>query len=252
MGLLGGNSHRGLVIGAVAAVSALVVGSILTFTSGSKSAIDNTQVGATITGTRLHQVLGHLFDGVSTMHVTYASNGGQRGPTREADIIIGPPVQAKVTLTTTTAPPQTATVIIKDNKAYLHTASLGSTWLLMSSADDGVSGTPGLGQTDFELALLGPNTVGTYKGPATVDGIAIREYALSVSPSATAQASPSPGVAPRLVATVWIDTTGRLIQLTYSPTGQGDWITATYSNWGESVTVQAPPSKDVNVLAGSM
>lgn len=251
---LRGNRRAALIAAALAAVG-LVTAALLIFTGGAKP-IDNTPVGGTLTSERLHQVLGHLFDGVRTVHVRFTSTGAP-GPKREADLILGPPVQAKVTLTTTTAPPQVGTVIIKDNKSYLHVPSLGSKWVLMSSANDGVSGTPGLSQTGFELALLGQHTVGTYKGPATIDGIATRQYALNATPSATPSAGPSPttpstATAPRLIATVWIDGSGRMIQFSYSPTGQGDWVTATYSNWGEAVTVQAPPEKDITVLQGVM
>ena len=239
--------RKRLAIGAVAIAVVVVVAVVLGFALGSKKSIDDTEVGGTITGDRLHSVLGHLFDGVSTVHVKYVPNSGPAAGA--ADVILGPPVQAKIALTTTTTPPQTGSVIIKDNKAYFTTASLGSKWVIMSSADDGISGAPALGQTAFELSYLGPTTVATYKGPASIDGISTREYVLT---STASSASASPTGTPQVVATVWIDTNGRLIQYSYSPTGDGTWVTATYSNWGESVTVQAPPSQDITVAQGAM
>ncbi|BBH15818.1 hypothetical protein Back2_01050 [Nocardioides baekrokdamisoli] len=219
---------------------------ILLVTGGSKS-IDNTKVGGTLSGDRLHQVFGHLFDGVRTVHVEYVPSGGPA--VGSADAVIGPPVQAKITLSNPSAPGQAGTVIITGDKAYLHAASLGSKWILTSSADDGISSAPAFGQTNFELLYLGPHTVGTYKGSATIAGISTREYVLTAS---TSTATPSATSASQTIATVWIDNTGRLIQYTYSPTGDGSWVTATYSKWGEPVTVQAPPAKDVTVLSGTM
>lgn len=234
-------------VGAVLAIVAVVVGVVLLVTGGSKSSVDTTQVGGTLTGDRLRQVLGHLFDGVSTVHVAYVASGGTT--TAAADVVTGPPVQATITLSSSTAPAQTGTVVIKDGKAYFTQPSFGSKWLLMSSADDGVSGAPAFGQTAFELRYLGPTATATYKGTETINGTATREYVLSAT---AATSSASPASTAQVVATVWIDNTGRLIRYTYSPTGVGDWVTATYSNWGEAVTVQAPPSKDVNVLQGTM
>lgn len=233
-----------VVVGAVAVVVALVAGAFLIFAGGSKS-IDDTRVGGTITGDRLHEVFGHLFDGVSTVHVAYVPSGGPAAGA--ADAVIGPPVQAKITLSNQSAPGQAGSVIIKDGKAYLNVASLGSKWILTSSAEDGISSMPAFGQTNFELLYLGPHTVATYQGPAAVEGISTREYVLTASTP-----TPSTAGASQTIATVWIDSSGRLIQYTYSPTGGGSWVTATYSNWGESVTVQAPPSKDVTVLSGTM
>ena len=117
-------------------------------------------------------------------------------------------------------------------------------------AFDNESGTSKDGESSaFELLYLGPHTIATYQGPATVGGISTRQYVLSAS---TSTATPSTATASQTVATVWIDSSGRLIQYTYSPTGDGTWVTATYSNWGEQVTVQAPPANLVNVLQGAM
>lgn len=234
------------IAGAVVVAVAVVIGAVLIFAGGSKS-IDDTAVGGTLTGDRLHQVFGHLFDGVSTVHVAYAPGTGPA--VGSADAVLGPPVQAKITLSNPSAPRQSGTIIIKDGKAYLNVASLGSKWILTSSADDGVSSVPAFGQTNFELLYLGPHTVATYKGPATIEGISTRQYVLT-APSTTS-ASPAPGGA-TTIATAWLDRSGRLIQYTYSPTGTGSWVTATYSNWGETVSVQAPPSQDVTVLNGAM
>lgn len=236
----------GFVVGAIVAAVAVVVG-LVVILANSKSSVDDTAVGGTLTGDRLHHVFGHLFDGVSTVHVTYSAGAAQAEAS--ADVIVGPPVQAKITLRSASTPPQTGTVIIKDNKAYLNQPTFGAKWILMSSADDGVSGTPAFGQTAFELLYLGPHTVATYKGSATVGSVSTREYVLSAS---TSTATPSPASAPQTVATVWLDGSGRLIKYTYSPTGDGTWVTATYSNWGEPVTVTAPPANQVNVLQGAM
>lgn len=236
----------GIVVAAIVVVIAGVVAVVLVATA-STSPVDDTKAGGTLTGDRLHAVFGHLFDGVRTVHVTYSAGTAQ--PEASADVVVGPPVQAKITLRSASTPPQVGTVIIKDNKAYLNQPTFGAKWILMSSADDGVSGAPAFGQTAFELLYLGPHTIATYQGPATVGGISTRQYVLSAS---TSTATPSTATASQTVATVWIDSSGRLIQYTYSPTGDGTWVTATYSNWGEQVTVQAPPANLVNVLQGAM
>lgn len=247
------NTVRGrgpALLAAGVALLVIAVVAIVIWSGSSTSSIDDTEVGGSLSGDRLHQVMGHLFDGVNTVHVAYVPNGGKTPATATADVVIGPPVQARITITTTTAPPQTGTVIIKDQKTYLSQPGFGSKWVLLSSADDGVSGTPAFGQTSFELRYLGPTATATYRGPATVDGTSTRQYVLSAA-APSASASPT-STTPQIVATVWIDDSGRLIKYTYSPTGQGDWVTATYSNWNEPVTVQAPPSKDVAVVQGTM
>ena len=239
------------VIGVLIAIVAVIGGTVAFWPSSTKS-IDNTAVGGTLGVDRLQDVLGHLFDGVSTVHVQFASTSG----VSQADVVCGPPVQARIALGG--APKQAGTIVIKDGATYLHQDSFGAKWVLLASSDDGVSGAPTFcDQTNFELTYLGPHTTATYIGPQTVAGASVREYEL-VAPIATGSASPTASAAapdgtPQKVATVWIDDSGRLIQYQYSPAGVGSgWVTATYSNWNAPVTITAPAQKDIQVVSGTM
>jgi hypothetical protein len=227
--------------------TAAVLLSVATLTACGSTPIDNTAVGGTLSPDRVKQVLGHLFDGVQTVHVDYVAVKDPTA-TAAADVVIGPPVQASITIRSTSDPSQSGSIVIKDDKVYLTQPSLKGKWMIASSSQDGVSETPAVGQGQFERAYLGPYTSGTYKGTETINGISTRQYVLTAALPASASPSAKPQVI--TVATVWIDGSGRLIRYTYSPTGDGQWETATYSQWGESVTVNAP--KSTVILDGTM
>jgi hypothetical protein len=235
--------------GALATFLALVL------LSSCGSSIDNTAVGGTLSNERIKEVLGHLFDGVKTVHVDYLPQGQTVVATGAADVIIGPPVQATIKIVGVKDAAMSGSIVVTNDKVYMQPPGFKGKWVIASSADDGVSDAPTFGQVQFERLYLGPRTVGTYRGTETINGTQTRQYVLTATLPGSSSAAPSAAAsptAPITVATVWIDSTGRLIRYTYSPTGEGDWVTATYSKWGEPVTVTAPPAKDITVLEGTM
>jgi hypothetical protein len=234
-------SRKPLLIGALAVVLAAVAAVVvLAWQPWKSSGVDDTKAGGTVNSGKVHDVFGHLFGDAKTVHVDYRSNDANAPATAAADVVIGPPVQARIAITAVKDPSQSGTVIIKDGKTYLTQASFKGQWFIASSADDGVSDTPAFGQTMFELQLLGPKTSAKYDGPETIDGQSTRKYEFSADVNGKAT----------VVATVWIQESGRIVRYSYSPTGDGHFMTATYSKWNEPVTVKAPEKTGVGT--GSM
>jgi len=103
----------------------------------------------------------------------------------------------------------------------------------------------------FEAFDKGLKTV-EYVGREDVDGEEMDHYVLTVDGRAVAeaQANPAGGQLPEeLTYDLWLDDDDLMRRVQYTMGGGG--VTITMSDWGEPVTVKAPPRSDIMQMPGS-
>jgi hypothetical protein len=188
----------------------------------------------------------------STVHVEMRM-AGQVQMTGSGDMDLrSTPVEADLKLTSSSLGSGSVEVLMVHDAMYLHLAQLGDKYAKISlTGENSPLSQMGLGSLDpsamfdrFSDAVSG----GTYVGKETVDGTATDHYRLTIDTSAVASAIPSLSAqATALPATetvdVWFDGEGRFKQMRMD-TG-GETVTESFSDWGEPVTVKAPPANRV-------
>lgn len=192
----------------------------------------------------------------TTVHVEMTMDG-QIQMTGSGDMDMkSKPVEADLKLASSTLGSDSIRMLMVDNAMYLQMAALGDKYVKVSLTDkNSPLAQMGLNSLDptamfdkFSDAITG----GTYVGKETVDGTPTDHYRLDVDTTAIASALPSAmaslgAQASALPATekidVWFDGDGRYKQMKMQTGGEN--VSETFSDWGKTVTVKAPPASQV-------
>lgn len=225
--------------------------------------------GADLTGAGLARTLAHSVAKAESVHVSGRVNAGRHEVTfaldqaRTGTVLHGLRIRAHARVDGSPV-----TLLVVDGAAYIRAPQLmGNThskaWL---GARLGGAGQP-LAEVYHRIAsrlqishlpaLLRSAAAVRDLGPQVVHGVRATHYRLRLNPNQLARAFAGPGLglgldrpdgARRIVtADLWLDARGLPVRL--SAASRGARATLSFSHWGESVSVQAPPAAEVRWLS---
>lgn len=191
----------------------------------------------------------------TTTHVTISSTGSS-GVSAEGDIDYGEdPVRAALTATVPQMGGEVEVRLI-DNVLYLRMPMLSAKFVKVDLEG------PGGGLRDMLTGPLDPTAVlglldnaarATYVGSEDRSGEQLDHYTVEVDPGALAEAVPqAPGLAGAGAVSldVWFDDTGLLRNFAVDLGASSGTLEIEFSEWGQDVSIQAPPSDDVTTMPG--
>ena len=216
--------------------------------------------GASVDDASVKKMFSDAMSAATTVHVDMKMTGQvQMSGSGDMDMK-SKPVTADLKLSSSSLGGSSIRMLMVDNAMYLQMAQLGDKYLKVAlDGKDNPLGQMGLDSIDptamfdkFSDAVSG----GTYVGKETVDGTATDHYRLSIDAKAIALALPSmPAEASSAIPAtetvdVWFDGDGRYKQMKMD--AGGATVTETFSDWGKSVTVKAPPASQVQDMSSAL
>jgi hypothetical protein len=239
---------------ALAAIAATTLGLALSACGGSGSgdhsqAPGSTGAGASSTagdafapGSKVdvataRQMITDGFGGDGTVHMGVTMTGQvQASGTGDMDFK-AKPAKGSFTLSSSTLGGGSIAMLMVDDAMYLKAQQFGPKYLKVSMAGkNNLASRAGLGSLDptamFD-SLADRVAGGTYVGKESLDGASTDHYTFSLDKAAGSPATMQ----------AWFDSDGRYRQI--RAVSGGNTVTETFSDWGEPVTVTAPPAAQV-------
>jgi hypothetical protein len=212
--------------------------------------------GEAVSGDEFADLLRTALDEATTAHVTI-NLGGMGSGEGDADYTQTPPELAM--RMSMDALGGDVEVRMVDGTVYLKAASFGGTWISVDLDDpDSPLGDLG-GQLDptrqFE-AFADAVTEATYDGPDEVDGETLDHYRATVDTQELLDELPEAvageaGLPDTLEQEWWFDDEGRIRKFTSDFGGLTGSVELRMSDWGEDVSIEAPPSDEVTTMPGT-
>ena len=223
-------------------------------TSSASSGANAVAVGDTLSAGQFGDVLTNAIDKATTAHLTLDLGHSMGSAQGDADFTKSPP-NAAISLSIDQLGGGVEVRLV-DGTAYLKSATFGDKWVSMPM--DGKDGPMGDLGDQLDVAKTLKNFAdavvsATNEGTDQVDGESLVHYTTTVDTQKLVSMLP-PAAAGSLPKTVtqdwWFDSDG-LIRKFSSDIGSTT-TTLTFSNWGEDVSIEAPPADQVRSMPGSM
>jgi LppX_LprAFG lipoprotein len=213
--------------------------------------------GDELTAEEFAEVYRAALDQATTTHVTISSTGST-GISAEGDVDYGAdPVRAALTAKVSQLGGEVELRLV-DNVLYLRLPMLSEKFVEVDL--DGAGSELGgmmTGPLDptLLLGLLETSTSATYVGPEDVSGEQLDHYTVEVDPGALADQIPQAAdLAQRLpdpvAFDVWFDDAGLLRTMAVDTGDTAGVVEVGFADWGQDVSVEAPPSDQVTSMPG--
>lgn len=198
-------------------------------------------------------LLANALDRATTAHMTMDLGGSTGTAEGDADYTTSPPELA-MTMTLAALGGDVEARLV-DGSMYMKAATFGDKWISIP-LDDPNSPLGALGdQLDVTKTLerfAAAATSATDLGSELVDGDTLEHYSATVDTKKLLESEPqlSAGAASLPDTTTqewWFDGDGLIRKFVFGATG----TTVTLSNWGEDVSIEAPPPDQVTTMPGS-
>jgi hypothetical protein len=216
------------------------------------SASASSTPGQQLSGPQFADILKGALDKATTAHMTMDLGGGNGTAEGDADYTKTPP-EAAIKMTVAQLGGDVEVRMV-GGKLYMKSPSFGDKWV-SASLDDPQSPLGSLGaQLDMTKTLqtfADAVVSATDEGTENVDGDSLEHYKAAVDTkklvSSLSSSGADTGSVPRTMdQDWWFDSDGLLRK--FSTDLGGHPITVTLSNWGEDVSIEAPPSDQVTKM----
>lgn len=258
----------GLAIGLALTASACGGGSAVSNSAAPSGAVSSASArttgdafapGSAVDAASVKQMFSAAMSSATTVHVEMRMTG-QVAMSGSGDMdMAAKPLKAALHLASSSLGGD-ITMLMVDNHMYLKSKTFGDKYVGVA-IDDKNSPLARMGLDSLDPTAMFDRfgdavTGGTYVGKETIDGTETDHYRMTVDTEALASAMPSAaagatGSMPTSeTIDVWFDQDGRYKQM--STAVGGEKVTESFSEWGEPVTVTAPPAGQVKDMTSLM
>jgi len=223
--------------------------------SSSSDPAASTTPGQELSADQFADVLKGALDKATTAHMTMDLGGSTGTAEGDADYTKSPP-EAAIKMSVAELGGDVEVRMV-DGTLYMKSASFGDKWV---SADLGDPNSPlgSLGQqldmTKMLQTFASAVVSATDEGSDDVDGESLEHYKATVDTKKLLSSMPSgsdaAGSLPKTMTQDWWFDSDGLVRKFSSDFG-GQTITMTLSDWGEDVSIEAPPSDQVTTMPGA-
>ncbi|WP_372729872.1 LppX_LprAFG lipoprotein [Nocardioides sp.] len=215
---------------------------------------DQVEAGSAVDVSDFVALLAQSLEGGGTAHLTMEIEGGPSSISAEGDIDYeDAPPSMMLSMTMAGMSGQTMEMRMVDGIVYLKADMTGQKYLSLDTTDPsnplGSALTDQLDPRSMFTAMEESIESVTYVGEDEVDGEEMRQYRVQLDSAAMAdQLGPdaSAGDLPEVVTyDMWFDEDGRYRQMSVDLGASNGTARMTFSDWGEPVTITAPPESDI-------
>lgn len=216
--------------------------------SGDRASVGEGKAGDPLTPTDFADIVDAAFERATTARVDVVNDFQQmKSETTGAVDFTGDSPLMQIQMTGGPLPDgTTADIRLLEDGMYMNSGFSGGKFVKVPAEQ--------IAATGVDLSSIDPSSTArrfaehasevTYRGVEQVDGEALHRYSLQLDSSAL-KAGGAKGATPkRLDYDMWFDDEG-LIRRVTTDLGKIGTTVATYSQWGEPVTIEAPPAADV-------